>query len=191
MQNRVPIMRHTLRGCALAFVGAVLVAACSGATSTKSSSTTAVPSSVPFTPTSRVVQTGPVVPIDATEVGQGSTSEQTGSFARGVIVRSQAELVRVIGTSTNLAWASRFPYRDRAMLVVFGGAQPTLGYQVTVPEVFRQGTELIARMQLISPNPDLLQAEAFSEPYVALSIAPADAEGVTYIDVQVTKVRER
>ncbi len=67
----------------------------------------------------------------------------------------------------------------RVLVVAFQGAQRTGGYAIRITEIARSGDRVVVTASFTAPPPGSIVAQVLTSPAHAVSIAAADASGVT------------
>jgi uncharacterized protein (DUF885 family) len=81
-------------------------------------------------------------------------------------------------------------FNTRAVVIAYQGLKNTGGYGISIAEIRREGTTLIARVNEQSPKPGDFVTEALTSPFVAVSIPrPPDGAVIKYDD-EVKKIEQ-
>ncbi len=89
----------------------------------------------------------------------------------GVDAASRAELARFLPAAP--------AERDRVPVAAFEGPQRTGGYAIRITRITRDGDRLVVHAAFTTPPPDALVTQVLTSPAHLVSIAAADAAGVT------------
>ena len=100
----------------------------------------------------------------------------------GELVRDRNTLLDVLaGPDVQLTF-DRYPWRQDAAVIIFGGPQPTPGYRIVVDGLRQSGDRLIA-VAHAEPPTDGMQPQVVAHPYTVLQVRQSDVADVRSVSV--------